>query len=106
LLMHLRGGLCGDEQVLSQDALDTMHADRIAAAYDGSAGGAGTGYGMGWWIDRASGRISDAGAYGTVPWLDLEDGYGAYLVVESTSGNGNALADQLYAIVDDAVNAA
>jgi|TARA_R110002110_G_scaffold112143_3_gene278878 CubicO group peptidase (beta-lactamase class C family) len=106
LLMHLRNGLCGDEQVLSQEALDTMHADRIAAAYGGSAGGAGTGYGMGWWIDRESGRISDAGAYGTVPWLDLEDGYGAYLVVESTSGDGNALAGQLYGIVDDAVNAA
>ena len=42
LLMHLRNGLCGDEQVLSQEALDTMHADRIAAAYGGSAGGAGT----------------------------------------------------------------
>jgi len=106
LLMHLSGGVCGDEQVLSQEALDTMHADRIAAAYDGSAGGAGTGYGMGWWIDRESGRISDGGAYGTVPWLDLEDGYGAYLVIESTSGEGNDLADQLYDIVDDAVNAA
>ena len=105
LLMHLRGGLCGDEQVLSQEALDTMHADRIAAAYDGSAGGAETGYGMGWWIDRESGRISDGGAYGTVPWLDLEDGYGAYLVIESTSGEGNDLADQLYDIVDEAVNA-
>ena len=106
LLMHLRGGLCGDEQVLSQEALDTMHADRIAAAYDGSAGGAGTGYGMGWWIDRESGRISDAGAYGTVPWLDLEDGYGAYLVVESNFGDGDALAEQLYGIIDDAVNEA
>jgi CubicO group peptidase (beta-lactamase class C family) len=106
LLMHLRNGLCGDEQVLSQEALDTMHADRIAAAYGGSAGGAGTGYGMGWWVDRESGRISDAGAYGTVPWLDLEDGYGAYLVVESNFGDGNALAEQLYGIIDDVVNEA
>ena len=104
LLMHLRGGRCGDEQVLSQAALDTMHADRIATAYDGSAG-AGTGYGMGWWVDRTSGRISDAGAYGSVPWLDLEDGYGAYLVIESDAGTGNQLAGQLYDVVDDAMAA-
>ena len=106
LLMHLRGGVCGDEQVLSQDSLDTMHADRIAAAYDGSAGDTDTGYGMGWWIDRESGRISDPGAYGSVPWLVLKDGYGAYLVIESNSSDGNALAGQLYDIVGDAVNAA
>ncbi|MGK0478266.1 MAG: hypothetical protein ACJAQ9_001299 [Ilumatobacter sp.] len=61
---------------------------------------------MGWWVDRESGRISDAGAYGTVPWLDLEDGYGAYLVVESNFGDGNALAEQLYGIIDDVVNEA
>lgn len=83
-----------------------MHADRIAAAYDGSAGDTDTGYGMGWWIDRESGRISDPGAYGSVPWLVLKDGYGAYLVIESNSSDGNALAGQLYDIVGDAVNAA
>ena len=33
LLMHLRGGRCGDAQVLSQAALDRMHADRIGPAY-------------------------------------------------------------------------
>ncbi len=105
LLMHLRGGKCGDTQVLSQDALDTMHADRVAAAYDGS-GAAGTGYGMGWWIDRTIGRISDAGAYGSVPWLDLEDGYGAYLVVESDAVTGNELAGLLYDIIDAEMAAA
>ena len=36
LLMHLRGGMCGDEQVLSQDALDRMHADRIGPQYGGT----------------------------------------------------------------------
>ena len=38
LLMHLRGGRCGDEQVLSQAALDRMHADRIGPTYGTSAG--------------------------------------------------------------------
>lgn len=102
LLMHLRGGRCDGGQVLSQAALDRMHADRIGPVYDGSAL-PGTGYGMGWWVDRDTGRISDAGAYGSVPWLDLDDGYGAYLVIEADSGTGNELAALLYDVVEAAV---
>ena len=95
LLMHLRGGMCGDTQVLSQDALDQMHADRIGEVYGGSAR-PGVGYGMGWWVERDAGRISDPGAYGSVPWLDLEAGYGAYLVIEADVITGNVLAFELY----------
>jgi CubicO group peptidase (beta-lactamase class C family) len=102
LLMHLRDGMCGDTRVLSSEALDRMHSDRILEAYDGSAS-PGSGYGMGWWIDRVNGRISDGGAYGSVPWLDLEDGYGAYLVVEADFVIGGRLAGLLYDVVEDAV---
>ena len=105
LLMHLRGGMCDENQVLSQDALDTLHADRVAEAYDGDAAEA-TGYGMGWWIDRETGRLSDGGAYGSVPWLDLDDGYGAYLVIEADAGTGATLADLLEQTVADAFAAA
>jgi len=103
LLMHLRGGSCGDTQVLNQDSLDTMHADRIAAVYGGDASGAGSGYGMGWWVDRETGRISDGGAFGTVPWLDLDDGYGAYLVIEDMSATGQELAAEIEELVHAAV---
>lgn len=104
LLMHLRGGWCGDQQVLSRAALDRLHADRIGDIY-GSAG-PGTGYGMGWWVDRASGRIYDPGAYGSVPWLDLADGYGAYLVIEADAVTGSQLAERLYDAVDESMTAA
>jgi CubicO group peptidase (beta-lactamase class C family) len=103
LLMHLRGGWCGDEQVLSQTALDRLHADRIGGIY-GSVG-PGTGYGMGWWIDRDSGRIYDPGAYGSVPWLDLADGYGAYVVLEADAVTGTQLAGELYDPLDDVMAA-
>jgi CubicO group peptidase (beta-lactamase class C family) len=105
LLMHLRGGACDSTQVLSQESLDTMHADRIAAVYDGDSSVPGAGYGMGWWVDRETGQISDGGAYGSVPWLDLEDGYGAYLVVEADSGVGNRLAQLLNPVVEAAMTA-
>ncbi len=103
LLMHLRDGMCADTRVLSSAAIDRLHEDRILDAYGGNAFGEGTGYGMGWWIDRDTGRISDGGAYDTVPWLDLEDGYGAYLVIEADSATGNRLATELYDVVETAV---
>ena len=63
MLMQLRGGMCGDERIVSSEAIDRMHADPVAEVYGGDAAGVSTlGYGMGWWVDRESGRISDEGA--------------------------------------------
>lgn len=103
LLMHLRGGRCGETRVLSQDALDAMHEDRIGRVYSGTAGDSATGYGMGWWVHHDSGIINDPGAYGTVPWLDLKGGFGAYLVIEASAGTGGDLASLLYGPVAEAV---
>ena len=99
--MHLAGGRCGDTQVLSEAALAQMYADGLAPF--GGVTILGGGYGMGWWIDRDTGRLTDPGAYGSVPWLDLEDGYGAYLVIERDSTTGAALAAQLFDPVERAV---
>jgi CubicO group peptidase (beta-lactamase class C family) len=99
LLMHLRDGRCGDTQVLSSEALARMHGDRTGATY-----GSPQAYGMGWFVDAEAGRISDPGAFGATPWLDLDGGYGAYLVVEGDTGPG--LAAELYPLVDAAFAAA
>jgi CubicO group peptidase (beta-lactamase class C family) len=98
LLMHLRGGECDGGRVLDAASVDLMHADRTLSAYGAGA----PGYGMGWWVDRATGRIRDPGAYGAVPWLDLDRGYGAYLVVEATSDLGGRLS----ALVEPEIDAA
>ena len=105
LLMHLRDGRCPDERVVSAAAIERMHADRILDAYDGTAPG-GQGYGLGWWIDRQSGRINDNGAFGAVPWLDVDGGFGAYLVVEQDVFVGIELANALHQPVEDAITAA
>ena len=39
LLMHLRGGRCGDTQVLEPESVELMHADRIGEAISGLADG-------------------------------------------------------------------
>jgi len=105
LLMHLRDGRCGETPVLSAAAVERMHTDRIAEVYGGTAPG-GRGYGMGWWIDRESGRLDDNGAFGTVPWLDVDRGFGAYLVIEADVFTGLELAGSLYDLVEEAVLAA
>lgn len=103
LLMHLRDGMCGDTQVLSTESLARMHGDRIGDVYGGNAFGSGSGYGMGWWVDRTNGHISDGGAFGSTPWLDLEDGYGVLVLTESNSGTSGALADEIRDMIDSAI---
>jgi CubicO group peptidase (beta-lactamase class C family) len=104
LLMLLRDGRCDDTQVLSPAAVDDMLADRIGEVYGGSDNGAG--YGLGWFVDRSTGRRTDPGAFGSVPWLDLDAGHGAFLVVESSTGVGNELARELFGPVADAIASA
>lgn len=117
LLMHLRGGTCGDNRVLSDKAVARMQEDRILEKYDGTTtniagaatatdGGAETGrldgYGMGWWIDRVhKGVFADPGAYGAFPWLDLPRGYGAFLVIESDAGTGAELWVAVKPLLDE-----
>lgn len=102
LLMHLRGGECENGTVFSQASLDTMHADRMAAL-GLDAGEAGTGYGMGWWVDRDTGIISDPGAWGAFPWLNLADGYGAYWLIEDQGATTNAISEELRELVHVAI---
>lgn len=92
LLMHLQGGLCGSERVMSAASVERMRADRIADAYDGSTFiDELAGYGFGWWIDRERAVVADGGAYGASPWLDLDRGYGAMILIEGDYIQGNEM---------------
>jgi CubicO group peptidase (beta-lactamase class C family) len=106
LLMHLRGGRCGDTQVLSADAVERMHTDRIGPTYDGDTGVEDqSGYGLGWWVlTEDPAVIEDGGAFGSVPWLDLDDGYGVYLLVEDQARTGARLADRIRPLIDEQVS--
>ena len=106
LLMQLRDGRCGDTQVLEPESVERMQTDRIGEVYDGETL-TGSGYGFGWWVERdGSERIYDPGAYGAVPWLDLDGGFGAFLVLEADARLGSQLAALLYDPVESAVTAA
>jgi CubicO group peptidase (beta-lactamase class C family) len=98
LLMHLRSGLCGEERVLSEDAVARMQEDRLAEF--GGSNLSGGGYGFGWWVDRMQeGVVSDPGAYGALPFLDVPRGYGVMILVES-NGMGGSLMTTIKPILD------
>jgi CubicO group peptidase (beta-lactamase class C family) len=103
LLMHLREGRCGDEQVLSAESVERMHRDRVGPTYGGDIelGSSLGGYGLGWWVDDEDpAYVQDGGSFGSVPWLRLDVGYGVYLVIESTSRQGQRLAEQVRPLVE------
>jgi CubicO group peptidase (beta-lactamase class C family) len=102
LLMHLRGGLCGDTRVLSEEAVARMQEDRIAETFGGRTGVAGMqGYGMGWWIDRDDpGVVMDPGLYGGRAWLDNNRGYAAFIAIEADETVGDALRDEVKPLLD------
>jgi CubicO group peptidase (beta-lactamase class C family) len=109
LLMQLRDGRCGDTQVLSPASVERLHRDRIAevSAASGEPRPQLPGYALGWAVDGSfGGYLIDPGAYGSVPWLDLTDGYGAYLVIEADNDSGQELAARLYGPIDDAMTRA
>jgi len=82
------------------------HADRVGQVYGGTADG-NNGYGFGWWVaNDGSNRVFDPGAYGAVPWLDLDGGFGAYLVLEADAELGLQLAAELYEPVEAGITAA
>lgn len=101
LLMHVRGGVCGDNRVLSEDAVRRMHTDRVGETYDGGS------YGLGWWVDAANeSLITDPGAYGAFPWIDADRQYGGFIVVEANTGVGGQIFNRVYPIVNEVLDRA
>ena len=103
LLMHLRGGRCANGRALSRAAVERMREDRIADAYQGSTFKPSmSGYGLGWWINRDEpGVVSDGGAYGAMPWLDVERGYGVMIILEADSSYGGPMMQRTKRVLDN-----
>lgn len=108
LLMHLRGGLCGDVRVLSEASVARMQEDRIGDVYDGvTIDPRFQGYGFGWWVSRDEpGVVADAGAYGAMPWLDTERGYGVMIILEAGTTIGADVYSETKPILDAIFDAA
>lgn len=101
LLMHLRDGDCDGTQALSAQGVERMRQDRIGDVYGGSSFFEDyPGYGLGWFVSRQDAVVADPGAYGAAPWLDLDRGYGAMVILEAHYTQGVALQQQLQPLVE------
>ncbi len=87
LLMHLNDGYCGENQVLSSAAVESMRTDRGSDVGSREWLNIGMGNGLGWWVIPANEgseptMFVDPGVFGSVLWLDSEREYAAYIAFE------------------------
>ncbi len=104
--MHLREGMCDGERVLDADAVARMQVDRIGEVYDGvSLDPTLPGYGLDWFRDRTRHVVGDAGAYGAMPWLDVNRGYGAMFILEDEAIVGVQMRLDIQPLLDELMDA-
>ena len=110
LLMHLRGGTCGDQRVLSEDAVARMQTERVRSTYNATVRTGylpGTwGYGLGWFVNEEQQLLVDPGAYGAVALLDQKREYGAFIALEASSMVGTSIALRVKPALDAIFDAA
>lgn len=85
LRMHLNDGLCGSNRVISEQQAQRMRVDIGTELGSREWLNNGRGYGLGWWVPPFDGEqpsfFDDPGAFGSVSWIDLERGYGAFVAL-------------------------
>ena len=112
LSMHLNDGACGDNQVLSKEAVEFMRLDRNPGAPDAVDH---IGYGMGWWVrptpeGEAPTLFDDGGAFGALSWIDTERQYAGYVAFEdytlTVASQGPAMVrSELIPMIEEALDA-
>ena len=81
LAVHVNGGFCGGQRVLSEEALAKMRQDRGSLVQRNP-----TPYGLGWWIaDGHDGVFYDPGAFGSVSFIDTVRGIGGFVAIDDYS---------------------
>lgn len=108
LKLHLNGGLHEGQVILRSDLIARMQTSNGSVFRNPIPETEAYGYGMGWWFDRidSSGRplvISDPGAWGAYPWIDLERRYGAFLFVRKQLADGVRLVRRLRPMIETAL---
>ena len=108
LMMHLNEGACGDNQVLSEEAVGFMRIERTQFEDGG-------GYGMGWWsepVEEGSSiyHYTDGGFYGSLSWIDIERNYAGYVALEEYSGafgsqGSGMVRSELIPLIEEAIDA-
>lgn len=114
LAVHLARGRYLGTRVLAATTVDRMRQDEFVnqgiTTIFSSPGQPGWHYGLSWWISTYAGsgaptEISDQGAFGTTPWIDLGRGYAAVMLMQSTTPTGTRIWNRLEPAIEAAIDA-
>jgi CubicO group peptidase (beta-lactamase class C family) len=107
LLMHLRDGLCEQERVLSLEMVELMQQDLVpdgAARFPPDFRPEAINYGMGWWkYEDQPGLLIDSGRFGARAILHPDEGWGAIMIIETTTEEGSELRKRLVPALREAL---
>jgi len=107
LLMHLRDGLCEQERVLSPEMVQLMQEDLVpedAAMFPPGWRREAINYGMGWWkYEDQPGLLVDSGRFGARAILHPDEGWGAIMIIETTTEQGSELRKRLVPVIREAL---
>lgn len=107
LSMILNKGMFNGRRILSEKSIAEMQVNRITpdvkTAYT-PAEAPGTGYGFGEWVYPGTGTVSSPGLFGSLPWVDNNKKYCAFLMVLNVKHEGRQeLYAELKKLVDEAL---
>lgn len=110
---YLAGGVFGDTRILSRASYYEMQTDqkRDLPVVNSPGGTTLTGYSYGWWHSSATYlqnqpppntpglELSDQGAFGCTPWIDLEYNYTAVLLINDRTSTGTTIWNQIRPLI-------
>jgi CubicO group peptidase (beta-lactamase class C family) len=106
LLMHLRGGRCGEEVALSPEIVQRMQAELApeGVSFPPWTPSPAVNYGMGWFrYEEDPQLLVDPGAWGAKAVLHPDEGWGAILIIEASFDLGNSMYDEIVPLIREAV---
>ena len=110
--MFLDGGVWQGRRILSSESVARMTQDQKGSlpVINSPGGTALPGYSFGWWISDPSlypgssgPELSDQGAFGCTPWIDLDLSYTAIILIQSRTGTGTEIWNAVRPLVIEQV---
>lgn len=110
---YLSGGVWSDTRILSLARYYEMQTDqkRDLPVVNSPGGSTLTGYSYSWWHSSSSYlqsqpqpqtpglELSDQGAFGCTPWIDLEYNYTAILLIQDQTSTGTMIWNQIRPLI-------
>lgn len=104
LLLHIREGVCDNKRVLSPEAVAFMQVDRKVGLPSVNPFFESRSYGMGWWgQDDLPNVVFDAGAYGSVAWIDTKRMIGGFVAVEDYAQEGGVIQQSWILVLNEII---